>query len=66
VAKLGTREVMFEKEMVPTAIYRGEQVPPDTAVDGPAILEFFGTTVVLGPDQRGVKDDGGNVVIRGK
>jgi N-methylhydantoinase A len=62
-AKLGTREVMFEKEMIPTTIYRGEGVPSDTRIDGPAILEFFGTTVVLGPDQSALKDDGGNVVI---
>jgi len=63
-AQLGTREVMFEKEMIPTTIYRGEQVPADTHINGPAILEFFGTTVVLGPNQRALKDDGGNVVIR--
>jgi N-methylhydantoinase A len=62
-AQLGTRDVMFEKEMIRTTIYRGEGVPPDTRIDGPAILEFFGTTVVLGPDQRALKDDGGNVVI---
>jgi len=55
---------MFEKEMIPTTIYRGEQVPADTHINGPAILEFFGTTVVLGPNQRALKDDGGNVVIR--
>ncbi len=65
-AKLGDRNVMFEKEMVPTAIYRGERVPADTDIDGPAILEFFGTTVVLGPNQRAVKDHGGNVVIRAR
>ena len=65
-ADLGTREVMFEKEMIPTRIYRGELVPAGIQIPGPAILEFFGTTVVIGPLQRAVSDDGGNVIIRAR
>jgi N-methylhydantoinase A len=63
-AGLGSRDVLFEKEPVETQIYRGELVPAGVRVDGPAILEFFGTTVVIGPGQHGINDDGGNVVIR--
>jgi N-methylhydantoinase A len=50
--------------MVETKIYRGELVPSGVRIDGPAILEFFGTTVVIGPGQYGINDDAGNVVIR--
>ncbi len=63
-ALLGSRDVTFEKEMVATAIYRGEDVPANVPIDGPAILEFFGTTVVIGPNQVAVSDEGGNVIIR--
>jgi N-methylhydantoinase A len=63
-AMLGSRDVLFEREMVETKIYRGELVPAGVRIDGPAILEFFGTTVVIGPGQYGINDDAGNVVIR--
>ena len=50
--------------MVRTAIHRGELVPAGTKLAGPAILEFFGTTVVVGPRQHAVVDEHGNVIIR--
>ena len=63
-ALLGSREVMFENESIATSIYRGESVPANVPIDGPAILEFFGTTVVVGPQQVAVSDENGNVIIR--
>jgi N-methylhydantoinase A len=63
-ALLGSRDVMFEQEMISTAIYRGEAVPAGVPIEGPAILEFFGTTVVIGPNQSALGDEGGNVIIR--
>lgn len=61
---LGERDVRFENEMVRTAIHRGELVPAGKNLTGPAILEFFGTTVVIGPRQHAVVDEHGNVIIR--
>ena len=63
-AFLGTRDVLFEKEPVPTKIYRGELVPAGVDIDGPAILEFFGTSVVAGPGRHATIDADGNVIIR--
>ncbi|HEY7068248.1 MAG TPA: hydantoinase/oxoprolinase family protein [Chloroflexota bacterium] len=63
-ALLGRRQVAFGGDLVETAVYRGEDVPAGAALDGPAILEFPGTTVVIGPGQHGTLDAEGNVVIR--
>jgi N-methylhydantoinase A len=63
-ARLGSRDVVFDKEPVETAIFRGEDVPANATIPGPAILEFFGTTVVIGPNQSALNDAGGNIIIR--
>jgi N-methylhydantoinase A len=63
-AFLGTRNVLFEKESRPTNIYRGEAVPPGVEISGPAVLEFFGTSVVVGPGGSALIDEGGNIVIQ--
>ena len=55
---------MFSDTMVDTQIYRGELLPPNQTIAGPAIFEFFGTTVVVGPGQNAVADESGNVIIR--
>jgi N-methylhydantoinase A len=65
-ARLGEREVDFGGTPATTAVYRGEAVPAGSQLDGPAILEFPGTTVVVGPDQQAAVDAEGNVVIRGQ
>jgi N-methylhydantoinase A len=64
-AALGTRRVRFGGGAVETAVYRGELVPAGADLPGPAILEFPGTTVVIGPNQQGAADAEGNIVIRG-
>lgn len=65
-ASLGLRGVMFAGHAVPTAVYRGELVPAGSDLAGPAILEFPGTTVVVGPHQDAVVDPEGNITIRTK
>jgi N-methylhydantoinase A len=62
-ARLGERDVTFDGEPQPTKVYRGEAMPPGAAVEGPAILEYFGTTAVVAPGQRATADADGNVVI---
>lgn len=46
-ALLGTRSVMFGGSLQEARVYRGEGLSADLV--GPAILEFPGTTVVVGP-----------------
>ena len=60
---LGSRSVMFDR-MIETQIYRGELLPPGEKIAGPAIFEFFGTTIVVGPSQDAIADEDGNVIIR--
>ncbi|MFD9718692.1 hydantoinase/oxoprolinase family protein [Streptomyces sp. NPDC059076] len=47
----------------PTSVYRGEDLGAGAALRGPAILEFAGTTVVVGPSQSLVVDRHSNLVI---
>jgi N-methylhydantoinase A/oxoprolinase/acetone carboxylase beta subunit len=56
--------VVFGAGLADTAVYRGEDVPAGAKLDGPAILEFPGTTVVVGPGQHATLDGEGNVVVR--
>ena len=63
-ALIGSRMVTFpEAGAARTSIYRGEQVPAGTSFTGPAIFEFTGTTVVLGPGQTAEMDAHRNLVI---
>lgn len=62
-ARLGEREVAFDGELQLTAVYRGEALPAGAAVEGPALLEYFGTTAVVAPGQRAAADADGNVII---
>jgi N-methylhydantoinase A len=42
-------------------IYLGESLPAATTLIGPAIIEYTGTTVVVGPNQSAHRDAGGNL-----
>ena len=65
-AKIGEREVYFGEEgkFVQTKVYRGPDINAGSIIDGPAILEYPGTTVVIGPRQRGTMDSWLNMVIK--
>ncbi len=60
---IGVRDVVFSGQPVPTSVYLGEELPSGVTVPGPAIAEFAGTTVVIGPDQKAVADGDGHLVI---
>ncbi|MFC0527642.1 hydantoinase/oxoprolinase family protein [Phytohabitans kaempferiae] len=62
-ARLGQRSVLFGRQRLDTAVYRGERLPRQADLAGPAILEFPGTTVVVGPDQHARVDGEGNIII---
>jgi len=46
-----------------TPIYRGEALGPGSAVNGPAVLEFYATTIPLHPGQMARADEHFNLII---
>ncbi len=63
-AQVGVRDVYFpDTRQVPAPVLRGEQVGPHSVVPGPVILEFAGTTVVVGPGQTLHVDPYRNLII---
>jgi N-methylhydantoinase A len=59
-----TREVYFASHgQVEATVARGEQLAAGSEVVGPAVIEFPGTTVVVGPGQRATLDALGNTVL---
>jgi N-methylhydantoinase A len=57
----GVRSVRFGDATVATSVYRGEGL--GGAIDGPAILELPGTTVVVGPRQSARLEPSGAIEI---
>ncbi|WP_165969113.1 hydantoinase/oxoprolinase family protein [Actinomadura sp. KC06] len=63
-ALIGERAVHFpETGRIAARVYHGEGLGGGAALHGPAILEFAGTTVVLGPNQSLAVDHHSNLVI---
>lgn len=62
----GNRPVIFQdpKSPVETAIYRTSFPAPGTSIDGPAIVEFPGQSVVLPPGAKATADGFGNLHVR--
>jgi N-methylhydantoinase A len=67
-AQIGERDVYFGEvgKFVRTKVYRGVDIYAGSRIDGPAIFEYPGTTVVIGPGQRGSVDRWLNIVIETK
>ncbi len=67
-AHMGDREVYFggDEGFVRSKVYRGLDINAGCIIEGPAILEYPGTTVVIGPRQRGAMDTRLNIVIERK
>ena len=62
-AKIGVRDVVFSGTPARTAVYAGERLPSGVLIAGPAIAEFAGTTVVVGPGQKAVADADGHILM---
>lgn len=64
-AYAGERKVYFPEArgFRRTPIYRGEQLPAGSEFGGPAILEYPGTTAVVGPGQRVRVDSYHNLIL---
>ncbi|MDP2643733.1 MAG: hydantoinase/oxoprolinase family protein [Desulfobacterales bacterium] len=45
----GKREVFFQGKFAATSIYQGDKLAPGHRINGPAIIEYMGTTVVMHP-----------------
>jgi N-methylhydantoinase A len=62
-AQTATRLVYFDRGFVDTPIYTRHRLQPDDCVDGPAIVEEFGSTTVVFPGLRARVDDYGNLLL---
>jgi N-methylhydantoinase A len=60
----GRRPVYFDDAMRETGIFDRAALPPGTDIEGPAIVEEFGSTSVVFPGQTLHVDDHGIMVIR--
>jgi N-methylhydantoinase A/oxoprolinase/acetone carboxylase beta subunit len=52
-------------QMLDTAFYRREALPPETPVAGPAILLQTDSTTVVPPGWQAVADRRGNLILTG-
>lgn len=62
-AKAGERDIYFDEESRKTPIYNGSLLQPGNLVNGPAIIEQWGTTIVVYPGQEALIDTNRNCVI---
>ena len=62
-ARSGGRRVFFEDRFVDTPLYDRTRLQPGDAVEGPAIVEEFGSTTVVFPTQQVRVDDYGNLLL---
>jgi N-methylhydantoinase A len=64
-ALVGEREVFFYEigDKVPTRVYDGDKIGYGHVIDGPAIIQQPGTTIVVGAGQKGTVDRYLNVII---
>jgi N-methylhydantoinase A len=62
-AKTGTRQVYFDAAALDTSIYARAHLQPGDCLDGPAIVEEFGSTTVVLPAQRARMDEYGNLLL---
>jgi len=62
-AKVAERTVYFEKDPVTIPVYDGAILTPGNLIAGPAIIEQWGTTIVVYPGQEALIDADRNCVI---
>jgi N-methylhydantoinase A len=62
-ARTGSRQVIFPDGTQTATVFDGELVPGGSVVAGPAIIDFPGTTVVVGSGQQAHFDSDGNITM---
>jgi N-methylhydantoinase A len=60
----GTRAVYFDGAFLDTPIYQRPTLAPGARIDGPAVIEEFGSTTVVFPRQRLEVDPHGILILR--
>jgi N-methylhydantoinase A len=65
-AKKATRRVYFDGAWVETAIYERVALPAGCRIEGPAVIEEFGSTTVVFPGQFMEVDPHGILIVREK
>lgn len=63
-SRTSTRPVVFEDGPTETSIHDRARLAPGTVIDGPAVVEEFGSTVPIHPGFRAEVDVRGNLMIR--
>jgi N-methylhydantoinase A len=63
-APAGRRPVFFDGSVVDTAVYQRVDLAPGDVVDGPSIVEEYGSTIPLQPGFLATVDSYGNLVVR--
>jgi N-methylhydantoinase A len=59
----GRRRVWFDAGSLDTPVFARPRLQPGDVVEGPAIIEEFGSTTVVFPAQRATVDDFGNLLL---
>ena len=62
-ARSGTRSVFFDGAWVETPLYDRSRLQSGDRLDGPAIVEEFGSTTVVFPSLQAAVDDYGNLLL---
>jgi N-methylhydantoinase A len=62
-ARSGRRSAYFEDAFIDTPLYDRTRLQPGDCLEGPAIVEEFGSTTIVFPRQRARVDDYGNLVL---
>ncbi|MNB75202.1 Acetophenone carboxylase gamma subunit [compost metagenome] len=62
-ALTSVRQVYFSSEPDATSIYNGANLKPGNLIIGPAVIEQWGTTIVVYPGHEALIDAGGNCII---
>jgi len=62
-AKIGSREVRFQNEILKTSIFVRDKLRPGDIVKGPAIIEQMDSTTLLLPEDHAEIDPAGNIII---
>jgi N-methylhydantoinase A len=64
VSRTGTRDVVFDGDAVATSIHDRVLLAPGTVIEGPAVVEEFGSTIPIHPGFRAEVDARGNLMVR--
>jgi N-methylhydantoinase A len=62
-ARTGWRPVYFDAGFLDTPIYARQRLQPGDRIDGPAVVEEFGSTTVVFPDQHATVDEYANLLL---